>query len=92
MEAFPYVKIKSFIALEPLIAFDKIIVPKQGAVIKVDPDFTLDVPNNPIIPFIAGDGVGIDITPAMIDVVDAAVYKAYDSERKIAWVLALHVT
>ena len=66
-------------------AFDKIIVPKQGAAIKVNPDFTLDVPNNPIIPFITGDGIGIDITPAMIDVVDAAVNKAYGSERKIAW-------
>lgn len=66
-------------------AFDKIIVPEQGATIKVNPDFTLDVPNNPIIPFITGDGIGIDITPAMIDVVDAAVNKAYGSERKIAW-------
>ncbi len=66
-------------------AFDKIIVPEQGAAIKVNPDYTLDVPNNPIIPFITGDGIGVDITPAMIDVVDAAVNKAYGEARKIAW-------
>ena len=43
------------------------------------------VPNNPIIPFIEGDGIGIDITPVMIDVIDAAVAKAYGGEKKIHW-------
>jgi isocitrate dehydrogenase len=49
----------------------------------------LDVPNHPIIPFIRGDGIGVDITPVMIDVVDAAVEKAYGGERKIAWLKVL---
>lgn len=43
------------------------------------------VPNNPIIPFIEGDGIGVDITPVMIDVIDAAVAKAYGGEKKIVW-------
>ncbi len=43
------------------------------------------IPNNPIIPFIEGDGIGIDITPVMIDVIDAAVAKAYGGEKKIHW-------
>ena len=43
------------------------------------------IPNNPIIPFIEGDGIGIDITPVMIKVVDAAVAKAYDNSKKIHW-------
>ncbi|MRG21949.1 NADP-dependent isocitrate dehydrogenase, partial [Escherichia coli] len=42
-------------------------------------------PNNPIIPYIEGDGIGIDVTPAMLKVVDAAVKKAYNGERKISW-------
>ncbi|MDP2870647.1 MAG: isocitrate/isopropylmalate family dehydrogenase, partial [Methyloversatilis sp.] len=43
------------------------------------------VPDNPIIPFIEGDGIGVDITPVMKDVVDAAVAKAYGGKRKITW-------
>ena len=43
------------------------------------------VPNNPIIPFIEGDGIGIDISPVMIKVVDAAVEKAYKGEKKLHW-------
>ena len=43
------------------------------------------VPNNPIIPFIEGDGISVDITPVMIDVIDAAVAKAYGGEKKIHW-------
>ena len=43
------------------------------------------VPNNPIIPFIEGDGIGVDITPVMKDVIDAAVAKAYGGEKKIHW-------
>jgi isocitrate dehydrogenase len=56
-----------------------------GEKITVNPDFSINVPNNPIIPFIEGDGTGMDITPVMIKVVDAAVEKAYGSKRKIAW-------
>ncbi len=63
----------------------KIIVPSQGERITVNKDNTLNVPNNPIIPFIEGDGIGVDITPPMIKVVDAAINKAYNGSRKIAW-------
>ncbi|MBU3726664.1 MAG: Isocitrate dehydrogenase [Pseudomonadota bacterium] len=56
-----------------------------GEKITVNPDFSINVPNNPIIPFIEGDGTGMDITPVMIKVVDAAVEKAYGGKRKIAW-------
>ena len=63
----------------------KIIVPSFGEKISVNKDSTLNVPNNPIIPFIEGDGIGADITPPMQKVVDAAVSKAYGAERKIAW-------
>ena len=56
-----------------------------GEKITVNPDFSINVPNNPIIPFIEGDGTGMDITPVMINVVDAAVEKAYGGKRKIAW-------
>ena len=65
-------------------AYQKINVPK-GAPIRVQPDFSLSVPDQPIIPFIEGDGTGIDITPVMRAVVDAAVAKAYGSKRRIAW-------
>ena len=65
--------------------FEKIKVPTDGQVIRIRNDHTLDVPNNPIIPFIEGDGIGVDVTPAMIRVVDAAVEKAYGHERKISW-------
>ncbi|MFW5450936.1 MAG: NADP-dependent isocitrate dehydrogenase [Methylophagaceae bacterium] len=66
-------------------AFENISVPDNGSAIRVNTDFSLDVPNNPIIPFIEGDGIGADITPVMIDVIDAAVAKAYGRERKIVW-------
>ena len=56
-----------------------------GEKITVNPNFSINVPNNPIIPFIEGDGTGMDITPVMIKVVDAAVEKAYGGKRKIAW-------
>jgi len=65
-------------------AFQKIIVP-AGEKITVNRDNSLNVPNQPIIPFIEGDGTGIDITPVMKKVVDAAVQKAYGSKRRIAW-------
>jgi isocitrate dehydrogenase len=63
----------------------KIIVPTHGEKITVNADNSLNVPNNPIIPFIEGDGIGIDITAPMQKVVDAAVNKAYGGKRKIAW-------
>ena len=60
-------------------------VPVIGSKITVNADYTLNVPDQPIIPFIEGDGTGVDITPPMRRVVDAAVSKAYGSKRKIAW-------
>ena len=63
----------------------KIVVPSVGKKITVNPDHSLNVPDEPIIPFIEGDGIGADITPVMIKVVDAAVKKAYGGRRKISW-------
>ena len=65
--------------------YQKIQVPATGDKITVNADMSLSVPKNPIIPFIEGDGIGVDISPGMIKVVDAAVEKAYKGERKIAW-------
>src|SRR3954467_12610891 len=65
--------------------YEHVTVPAAGARIAVKPDFTLEVPVNPIIPYIEGDGTGVDITPVMIKVVDAAVAKAYGGKRKIHW-------
>ncbi len=65
--------------------FEKIHVPAIGAAITVNADLTLNIPNIPIIPFIEGDGIGVDVTPAMIHTVDAAVKKAYGENRKISW-------
>ena len=66
-------------------AYKHIKVPANGEKIKVNKDFSLSVPNNPIIPYIVGDGIGIDITPVMLKVVDAAVKKAYGEKKKIVW-------
>ncbi len=63
----------------------KIAIPADGARIRVNPDNSLAVPANPIIPFIEGDGIGVDITPVMRRVVDAAVARAYGGKRRIAW-------
>ncbi len=63
----------------------KVVIPTQGQKITVDASGKLQVPHNPIIPFIEGDGIGVDVTPAMLNVVNAAVEKAYKGERKIAW-------
>jgi isocitrate dehydrogenase len=60
-------------------------VPGDGQKITVNADGTLNVPDRPIIPFIEGDGVGIDVTPVMRKVVDAAVARAYGGERAIRW-------
>ena len=65
--------------------YQHIKVPAQGEKITTNADFSLNVPNNPIIPFIEGDGIGSDISPVMIKVVDAAVQKAYAGQRKISW-------
>ena len=65
--------------------YDKIKLPAQGEAITVAADGSLKVPNNPIIPFIEGDGIGVDVTPPMIRVVDAAVKKAYGDKKKISW-------
>ncbi len=65
--------------------YDKIKLPLQGEAITLASDLSLRVPNFPIIPFIEGDGIGVDVTPPMLRVVDAAVDKAYGSKRKIAW-------
>ena len=64
--------------------YQKIQVP-AGDKITVNADMTLTVPNNPIIPYIEGDGIGVDISPVMMKVVDAAVEKAYSGKRKISW-------
>lgn len=63
----------------------KINIPNTGSKITVNADNTLNVPDQPIIPFIEGDGIGVDITPPMIKVVDTAVQKAYAGKRKISW-------
>ena len=60
-------------------------IPAHGEKITVNADMSLHVPHQPIIPFIEGDGVGVDVTPVMRKVVDAAVAKAYGEARKIAW-------
>ncbi|HWD35631.1 MAG TPA: isocitrate/isopropylmalate family dehydrogenase, partial [Casimicrobiaceae bacterium] len=65
--------------------YQHVTVPAGGAKIEVNRDFSLRVPDNPIIPYIEGDGTGVDITPVMIKVVDAAVAKAYGGKRKIHW-------
>ena len=66
--------------------FKHIQEPKEGSRITLDSSNQLIVPNNPIIPYIEGDGIGSDITPVMMEVVNSAVAKSYGKERKIAWV------
>jgi len=63
----------------------KIVVPTMGEKITVNADYSLNVPDCPIIPYIEGDGTGVDISPVMIKVVDAAVQRAYGGARKISW-------
>jgi isocitrate dehydrogenase len=65
--------------------YKHIKVPAAGEKIKVNADFSLTVPDQPVIPYIEGDGTGVDITPVMIKVVDAAVRKSYGGKRKIHW-------
>ncbi len=65
--------------------YQHIKVPADGEKITLNADHSLNVPDHPIIPFIEGDGIGVDITPVMMKVVDAAVAKAYGDKRKISW-------
>jgi isocitrate dehydrogenase len=65
--------------------YQHIKVPAAGQKITVNADLSLNVPDEPIIPYIEGDGTGMDITPVMIKVVDAAVAKAYGGQKKIHW-------
>jgi len=65
--------------------YQHIKIPAQGQKITVNADFSLNVPHEPIIPYIEGDGTGLDITPVMLKVVDAAVAKCYGGKRKIHW-------
>ena len=66
-------------------AYEKIVVPNEGEKIQVNADNSLQVPDCPIIPYIEGDGIGVDITPAMRKVLDAAVDKVSSGKRRIAW-------
>jgi isocitrate dehydrogenase len=65
--------------------YDHIVIPREGERITLNPDFSLNVPERPIIAFVEGDGIGIDVTPVMRRVVDSAVAKAYAGTRRIAW-------
>ena len=65
--------------------YQHIVPPENGEAIVVDKNGSLKVPNFPIITFIEGDGIGIDVTPVMQLVADAAVKQAYQGKRKIAW-------
>jgi len=66
-------------------SYKHISIPANGTAITVNADLSLNVPDQPIIPFIEGDGIGVDITPVMKTVIDAAISKAYAGKRKIAW-------
>ncbi|HFC52871.1 MAG TPA: NADP-dependent isocitrate dehydrogenase [Gammaproteobacteria bacterium] len=66
-------------------SYERIEVPESGSRIEVERDLSLKVPDRPIIPFIEGDGIGVDITPVMRRVVDSAVQRAYSGARSIAW-------
>ncbi len=66
-------------------SYQHIKVPTEGHAITANEDFSLEVPDNPIIPYIEGDGIGADISPVMINVVDAAVENAYQGKKKISW-------
>ncbi len=70
---------------EDTMSYQHIKIPTEGQAITANEDFSLNVPDNPVIPYIEGDGIGADISPVMIKVVGAAVSKAYQGARKIAW-------
>ena len=66
-------------------AYKHIQIPADGSPVTANSDNSLNIPDRPIIPYIEGDGIGVDITPVMIKVIDAAVEKAYGGKRSIAW-------
>ena len=66
-------------------SYKHVKIPAFGSKITVNQDLSLNVPDDPIIPFIEGDGIGVDISPVMIKVIDAAVEKAYSQNKKISW-------
>ena len=66
-------------------SYEHVKVPTGGQKISVNKDFSLSVSDQPIIPYIEGDGTGVDITPVMLKVVDAAVKKTYAGKKKIVW-------
>ena len=66
-------------------SYEKLNIPQHGEKITVQPDGSLNVPNNPVIPFIEGDGIGPNIWAASVRVLDAAVAKAYGGSKKIEW-------
>jgi len=65
--------------------YQHVQIPADGEAISANRDHSLNVPNFPIIPFIEGDGIGVDVTPVMLDVVNAAVARAFGAERAIRW-------
>jgi len=65
--------------------YDHISIPTHGQPITVNSDSTLEVSDTPIVAYVEGDGIGTDITPVMLKVVDSAVEKAYSGKKKIAW-------
>ena len=65
--------------------YDKIDVPADGEAITVNRDHSINVPDKPIIPCVVGDGIGVDVTPVMKSVVDAAVNRAYGKKREVKW-------
>jgi isocitrate dehydrogenase len=65
--------------------YDHIAIPEAGEPIAINNDMSIAVPDRPIVPFIVGDGIGIDVTPVMRDVIDAAVERAYRGTRRVAW-------
>jgi isocitrate dehydrogenase len=65
--------------------YEKIVIPPRGEAITINADGSIVVPARPIVPYIVGDGIGIDVTPAMLVVVNAAVAKAYGNERRLEW-------
>ena len=66
-------------------SYQHIVVPNDGSKISTNSDGSLSVPDRPIIPYIEGDGIGVDVTPPMISVINEAVKKAYKGEKSIAW-------
>lgn len=65
--------------------YEQLQVPADGEMISVNPDNSIDVPCKPIIPYIEGDGIGVDVTPVMLNVANAAVQRAYGDDRRICW-------